>query len=332
MSSTLFDPPDPSLKRDSGSAPRPHPPLSHHGSQAVASVHRESNAHRPGASNVGRVARRYWKNRVAQVSLIFLFVIVIFVGAADVVAAWTGYRVDQGDLRHPLLPPLSDGHLLGTDVNGRDVLVRLAYGGRTSLLVAGVAAATTLCIGGLVGAVAGYAGGLIDTLLMRLVDVLMCLPGLSILILVSVLYQPGKYGLAILLAAIGWTGLARLVRAEVMSLRHRDYVLAARLLGGTDAHILRRHVVPNVLPTMIVWTSLAIPGLILTEAALSFLGFGVEIPTPSWGNMLEQAKDFYTESWLNVFIPGMAIYITVLVINLVGSGLRDAIDPRLIDE
>jgi len=332
MSSTIFEPSDPSLEPTSGPAHRPRPPLDRELSHANARASRGPDAQRRGPSNLGRVARRYWKNRVARVALMVLIAIVIFVVAADVVAAWTGYRVDQGDIRNPLLPPLSDGHLLGTDVNGRDVLVRLAYGGRTSLLVAGVAAATTLCIGGLVGSVAGYAGGPIDAVLMRVVDVLMCLPGLSLLILVSVLYQPGKYGLAILLAALGWTGLARLVRAEVMSLRYRDYVLAARLLGGTDAHILRRHVLPNVLPTMIVWTSLAIPGLILTEAALSFLGFGVEIPTPSWGNMLEQAKDFYTESWLNVFIPGLAIYVTVLAINLVGSGLRDAIDPRLIDE
>ena len=280
-------------------------------------------------SYLRRVGQRYRRNRVAFAALLVLGAIVAFVAAADLIAAATGHPYDEGGLRNTLLPPFSGGYLLGTDVNGRDILVRLAYGGRTSLVVAGVAALSTLGIGSVVGAVAGYFGGLLDAVLMRLVDVLLCLPGLSILILVSVLYQPGMYGLALLIAALGWTGVARLVRAEVWSLRHRDFVDAARVSGAGNGRIIARHILPNVVPTMIVWTSLAIPGIILSEAALSFLGFGVRIPTPSWGNMLEQAKDFYTESWTNVFIPGFAIYVTVLAVNLVGNGLRDAVDPRL---
>ena len=278
-----------------------------------------------------RLWRRYRHNRIAVAALIALLGIVVFVLAADLVAAAVGVPVDQGNIRNSLAPPFSGRHLLGTDVNGRDVLVRLAYGGRTSLLVAGLAAAVTLAIGGVVGAVAGYLGGPIDAILMRLVDVLLCLPGLSLLILVSALYQPGRIGLAVLLASLGWTGVARLVRAEVLSLRSRDFVTAARLSGAGLGWIIGRHILPNVLPTVIVWTSLAVPGLILTEAALSFLGFGVKIPSPSWGNMLEQAKDFYTASWTNVFIPGAAIYITVLAVQLIGNGLRDAVDPRLGD-
>ena len=278
-----------------------------------------------------RLWRRYRRNRVAMVALGVLMLIIAFVAAADLIAYLTGFPYHEGNLRNQLAPPFSSEHVLGTDVNGRDVLVRLAYGGRTSLLVAGLAAITTLGVGGGVGAAAGYFGGLTDAVLMRVVDVLLTIPGLSLLILISVLYQPGPIGLAFVLAGLGWAGIARMVRAEVLSLRRREYVDAARVIGASDRRIILGHILPNVFPIMAVWISLAIPGLILTEAALSFLGFGVEIPTPSWGNMLEQAKDFYTRSWTNVFIPGMMIYMTVLAINLVGSGLRDALDPRLYD-
>lgn len=135
--------------------------------------------------------------------------------------------------------------------------------------------------------------------------------------------------MAFILAAVGWTGVARLVRGEVLSLRERDFVDAARVLGASNARIITRHIFPNVIPIIVVWVSLAIPGFILTEAALSFLGLGVKVPTPSWGNMLQGARDYYTRSWTNVFIPGFMIYITVLAISLVGKGLRDALDPRL---
>ncbi len=294
-----------------------------HGRQAHGTSHFQ-----PGSWRRARSLRRFLANRVAVLALIVLLAIICFVLSAGAISALTGFSPARGDLRQPLLPPLTGGHLLGTDSSGRDLLVRLSYGGRTSLLVAGVAAFTTLIIGGGIGSLSGYAGGWVDTVLMRVVDVLLALPGLSILILISVLYQPGTIGLALLLAGLGWTGIARIVRGEVLSLRSRDFVDAARMSGAPDHYIIRRHILPNVLPTMVVWTSLAIPGLVLTEAGLSFLGFGVQIPTPSWGNMLEQAKDFYTDSWTNVFIPGCMIYATVLAISLVGNGLRDAIDPR----
>jgi peptide/nickel transport system permease protein len=158
---------------------------------------------------------------------------------------------------------------------------------------------------------------------------LLSLPGLAILLLVSTIYTPGPDGLALVIAVISWTGIARLIRGEVLSLRNRDFIDAARIIGASDARIIVRHIFPNVIPIIVVWISLAIPGLILTEAALSFLGFGVQIPTPSWGNMLEEASGFFTQSWWNVFLPGFLIYITVLAVNLVGIGLRDALDPRL---
>lgn len=272
---------------------------------------------------------RFRRNKVSMVAFVLMAVIVTFVLSAPLVSQLAGYGYEETSLRDPLRAPFSGDHLLGTDPVGRDILVRLAYGGRISLLVAGLAATITLAIGATVGAVAGYFGGYIDSVLMRTVDVLLCIPTFSLLILVSVLYQPGPVGLSFILAVFGWTGLARLIRGEVLSLRSRDYVEAARVLGSTNSRVIFRHIIPNVVPLMVIWVSLAIPALILAEAGLSFLGFGVRVPTPSWGNMLDGAKDYYTQSWTNVFIPGFAIYITVLAINLVGNGLRDALDPRL---
>jgi peptide/nickel transport system permease protein len=255
--------------------------------------------------------------------------IVLFALAADRIAAATGHSYWQGELRDQFLPPGSPGHLLGTDANGRDVLVRAAYGGRISLAVAILASTVLLAIGGAVGAAAGYFGGFVDAVLMRVVDVLLCVPGLPLLILAFTIYKPGPYGLALFIAVLGWAGGARLIRGEVLSLCSRDYVDAARVLGASHSRIIFLHLLPNVVPLMIVTLSLTLPGLILTEAALSFLGFGVQIPTPSWGNMLENAREYFTKSWTNVFIPGFLIFLTVLTISLVGNGLRDAMDPRL---
>jgi peptide/nickel transport system permease protein len=276
-----------------------------------------------------RAWRRLARDPVAIAGLAVFAAIVLFAVAADLISSLTGHTYWQGELREQFLPPLSPGHLLGTDANGRDVFVRAAYGGRISLAVAFLASAALLAIGGIVGAVSGYFGGFVDAVLMRIVDVLLCVPGLPILILVFTIYKPGPYGLALFIAALGWAGGARLIRGEVLSLRERDFVEAARVLGAPNGRIIFQHILPNVFPLLIVSLSLSLPGLILLEAALSFLGFGVQIPTPSWGNMLENAREYFTRSWPNVFIPGFFIFLTVLAISLVGNGLRDALDPRL---
>jgi peptide/nickel transport system permease protein len=275
--------------------------------------------------------RRLRRDRVGMAGLIGFALIILFALAADLIAGFTGHSYWQGELRDQFLGPFSPGHLLGTDANGRDVLVRAAYGGRISLAVAILASAVLLAIGGVVGAVSGYFGGFVDATLMRVVDVLLCVPGLPLLILAFTIYKPGPYGLALFIAALGWAGGARLIRGEVLSLRSRDYVEAARVLGASNSRIIFQHILPNVIPLLIVSLSLTLPGLILTEAALSFLGFGVQIPTPSWGNMLENAREYFTRSWTNVFIPGFLIFLTVLSISLVGNALRDALDPRLND-
>ena len=287
---------------------------------------------RPAAGYYARAWRRYRRNQVAVVALWLVIIIVLFTLAADLISAYvTGFDYRENHLDTRLSRPGEHGYILGSDGNGRDILTRLAYGGRVSLAVATLATLSTLFIGGTVGACAGYFGRFVDAALMRLADVLLSIPTLSLLILVAALYRPGYIALAIFIAAVGWPGVSRLVRGDVLSLRRREFIEAARVLGAPDRRILVRHLLPNAAPTMIIWGSQVIPGFILTEAALSFLGLGVRIPTPSWGNMLAEAQQVYRTNWTNVFIPGFMIFLTALSINLVGNGLRDAFDPRLKD-
>jgi peptide/nickel transport system permease protein len=289
----------------------------------VPRAHKTSGAY-------ARAWRRFRRNRVSMAFLLLLAAIVAFVLLADLISTYvTGFDYRENHLDRVLSGPGENGYILGSDGNGRDILTRLAYGGRVSMAVAVLATLTTLVIGGIVGLVAGYAGGFVDAVLMRLADVFLSIPSLSILILISALYRPNQYELAVVIALVLWPGISRIVRGEAMAIRGREYVDAARVTGAGDARIIRRHILPNVLPTMIVWASLVIPAFILTEAALSFLGLGVRPPTPSWGNMLAEAQPFYQTNWTNVFFPGFAIFLTALSINLVGNGLRDALDPRL---
>ena len=264
-----------------------------------------------------------------MVSLVVAAFILLFSFGAPVVSMMTGYDYATGDLRAKLLAPGEQGHVLGTDANGRDILTRLAYGGRVSMMVSVLAVFSALFIGSTIGSIAGYYGGFIDSLLMRFVDVIISIPGITILLLLSVWFRPGPVGLAFVIAGLSWTGIARLVRGEVLTLKNRDYIDAARVSGASNARIISRQLFPNVISIVIVWMSLALPSLILYEATLSYLGFGVRIPQPSWGNMLDEAKEFYRASWTYVFIPGFAIYIAALAFNLLGNGLRDALDPRL---
>lgn len=276
-----------------------------------------------------RAWSRFRRNKVAVVALIIVVAIVTFVLAAPLVSNYTGFNFSENHLSEKLTPPFTNDYVLGSDGNGRDVLTRLAYGGRVSLLVATLAAFSILVIGGTIGAVAGYFGGWIDAIAMRAADILLSIPTLILLILVSSFYQPSPTELALLIAVVSWAGVSRLIRGEVLSLKNTDYVDAARVIGASNGRIIWKHLFPNVVPMIVVWASLVIPTLILVEATLSYLGLGVRPPQPSWGNMLQDAKQFVRQSWTLVFIPGFMIYITVLCINLVGSGLRDALDPKL---
>lgn len=284
---------------------------------------------RPIEGNWHRAWRRFRTNRVALFSLVVLIAIFLFAILAPVVSYFTGFTYYENHLAQKLARPGQDGYILGSDGNGRDLLTRLAYGGRVSLLVAGLATASLIVLGGLIGSVSGYFGGVIDSVLMRAADVLLSIPVLVLLILVSSFFHPAPWELALLIAVVSWPGISRLVRGEVIGLKNREFVEASRVIGASNARIIVRHLLPNVVPIIIVWASLAIPSLILTEATLSYLGLGVQAPQPSWGNMLQEAKQFVRQSWTFVFLPGFMIFITALCAYLVGLGLRDALDPRL---
>lgn len=278
--------------------------------------------------------RRAWRtlrhDKVAMVSLVVCIFMLVFSFGAPIVSRIVGHDYQTGNLANYLKPWFQTwDHPLGTDANGRDILVRLAYGGRVSMTVAVLAMVFALLIGVTLGAVAGFFGGFLDSAIMRFVDVIISIPTIALLLLISVWWRPSEYGLAVLIALLGWTGLARLIRGEVLSLKNRDYVDAARVIGANNRTIISRHIFPNVISIVIVWASLALPSLIIYEATLSYLGFGVRIPTPSWGNMLDEAYQFIQLNWSYAFLPGFAIFVTALAFNLLGIGLRDALDPRL---
>ncbi len=282
------------------------------------------------AGNARRAWRRFRRNRVAVVSLVVLIAIIVFSLSAGLISTYvTGFDYEENHLDFARSHPGEHGYLLGSDANGRDVLTRLAYGGRVSLVFATMAALATLVIGSAVGLVAGFAGRWTDSLLMRFADVLLSIPSISILVLVSSIYRPGYFMLALIFSLLLWPGVSRIVRGETIALRNQPFIDAARVCGATNKRLVSRHILPNVLPIMLIWASQVIPAFIITEAALSFLGLGVQPPRPSWGNMLLEAQNYYMTNWTNVFLPGMMIFLTALSINLIGNGLRDALDPRM---
>jgi peptide/nickel transport system permease protein len=240
----------------------------------------------------------------------------------------TPYSPDDLDAWHVLLPP-SAAHWMGTDELGRDVLTRIIYGARISLKVGFVAVGISAVVGTVAGLLAGYFGSWVDQLLMRMVDVMLCFPTFFLILAVIAMLEPSIWYIMIVIGLTGWMGVARLVRAEVLSLREREFVLAARGLGASHFRIIFRHILPNALSPVLVTATLGVAGAILTESALSFLGIGVQPPTPSWGNMLTAGKDYLEFAWWLSLFPGLAILVTVIAYNLVGEGLRDALDPRL---
>jgi peptide/nickel transport system permease protein len=232
------------------------------------------------------------------------------------------------DLKEVLMPPSSD-HYLGTDTLGRDVLSRIIYGSRVSLKVGFVAVGLATLIGLFIGALAGYYGGWVDSVLMRLVDLMLCFPAFFLILAVIAVLEPSIWNIMAVIGLTSWMGVARLVRAEFLSLREREFVTAARALGAGDARLILRHMLPNALAPVMVSATLGVAGAILTESALSFLGLGVQPPTPSWGNILTAGKDNIEIAWWLSVFPGLAILVTVMSYNLLGEGIREAIDPRL---
>jgi peptide/nickel transport system permease protein len=231
-------------------------------------------------------------------------------------------------MRNTLAAP-SSTHWLGTDEFGRDQFVRLLYGARISLSIGLLAAAVSLTVGVSLGGIAGFYGRRVDDLVVWATSTLRAIPILFLLILIGALFRPGPEGLAILIGAISWAGIARVVRGQVLTLRERDYMLAARSVGAQDGRLLLRHILPNVVSIAVVILGQDIGAVILTESALSYLGLGVAPPNASWGNMLSNAQRFLSSALWLVVAPGACIFSTVLALYLVADGLRDALDPRL---
>jgi len=233
----------------------------------------------------------------------------------------------QQNLTGQLLAP-SWSHWMGTDQFGRDVFSRLLYGSRISLAVGVVAVSIYVLIGTTIGSIAGYYGGLVDGVLMRFVDIMLSIPTFFLILMVIAFVGPNIMNVMIVIGLTSWTDVARLVRGEILSLKEREFILAARVIGMKDSRIIMRHLLPNAMGPVLIVSTLGIGGAILVESSLSFLGLGVQPPTASWGNMLLEGKEHLTDAWWLVTFPGCAIFLTVLGFNLLGEGLRDFWDPR----
>jgi peptide/nickel transport system permease protein len=299
----------------------------------------------PTISLKGEVWRQLRRDRLALAGLVVLAVLLVTALLGKLLTEWV-VVFDPTLVRLPekLLPPLAPAgagglpadwvpvfgrYLLGTDDLGRDVFARMLQGSFVSLSIGFVAVSIELAIGLLLGGLAGFYGGRVDALIMRFTDVMLCFPTFFLILTVVALLPPSIWNIMIVIGATSWMGTCRFVRAELMALREQDFVRAARALGLSDARVIFRHMIPNAVAPVLVSATLAVASAILTESALSYLGFGVQPPNASWGNILSDGRTFLFDApWLFV-IPGLAILLVVLAFNLVGEGLRDALNPRL---
>ncbi len=270
-------------------------------------------------------AERLRRDRLALTGLVVIALFGFVALAAPLLAPYDPKDFSQDRI---LLGP-SARHWCGTDAVGRDVLSRMMFGTRVSLAVGFVSVGISVVIGVLLGAAAGHYGGAVDAAVMRLVDIMLCFPSMFLILAVIAFVGPGIWNVMAVIGLTGWMGVCRLVRAEILSIRERDYVTAARALGAGPARIIFRHLLPNALGPVLVAAVLGVAGAILTESALSFLGLGVQPPTPTWGNILAEGRANMDIAWWLSIFPGLAIMATMLAYNLFGEGLRDALDPRI---
>ncbi len=271
---------------------------------------------------------RFKHNKLALSGLIVILVLTIQACFAPFIAP---YNPSEQNIANRLSPP-SGKHFLGTDELGRDVFSRIVYGTRISLSVGFVAVGVAVLIGTLLGLWAGFFGGWVDNLIMRLVDIMLCFPTFFLILMVIAFLSPNIFNIMLVIGLTSWSGLTRLIRGECLSMREREFIQAARLAGLKNNRIIFVHLLPNVFTPILVFATLGIGSAILTESALSFLGLGVQPPTPSWGNILTAGKDYIHTAWWLSFFPGLAILITVLAYNLLGEGLRDILDPKMGDK
>ncbi len=281
-------------------------------------------------SPFARIRRRFFSNTLgvlAALGLLALTVTAATFFAFNLIVVHYPADPDATVLGDKLLPP-SKEHLLGTDNLGRDVLSRVLHGSYVSLYVGFVAVIVSLTIGVVVGAVSGYFGGWVDGLVMRMVDAIMCFPSFFLILTAVALLGPSITNIIVVIGLVSWTGTARLVRAEFLTLRESEYVRAARTLGQSRTRIIFRHILPNAAAPLFVSAVLGVPGAILTEASLSYLGFGVQPPQPTWGNIIADGKPYLLDAWWLILFPGLAIMLTALAFYLTGDALRQAVASR----
>ena len=271
------------------------------------------------------IGKRFSRNRLSVIGAVTVLLLITISLLAPFIAPYDPTAID---VRHTLSPP-SKTHLLGTDELGRDLLSRIIWGSRVSLKVGFVAVGIAIVIGIVIGAIAGFYGGKVDAILMRFVDIMLAFPTFFLILAVIAILEPNIFTIMAVIGITSWMEVARLVRAEFLSLKERDFVGAARAVGVSDTRLIFRHILPNALSPVFVAATFGVAGAILIESGLSFLGLGVQPPDPSWGNILTAGKDNIEIAWWLSLYPGLAILITVLSYNLVGEGLRDALDPRL---
>lgn len=267
---------------------------------------------------------RILSNKIAVISICFILMIVLIALLAPIIVPYDPYKINV----YKVLEPPSKEHLFGTDELGRDVFSRVLYGARVSLKVGIIAMGIAIITGTLLGSIAGYYGGFIDSLIMRIVDVMLSFPTLFLILAIVAVLEPNIYIIMAVIGLTGWMDVARLVRAEVLSLKEREFVLASKAIGASSIRIIFKHILPNAIYPVIVAATFAVGGAILIESGLSFLGLGIQPPEPSWGGILSVGKDYITVAWWMSFFPGIAIFLTVLSFNLFGEALRDALDPN----
>lgn len=262
---------------------------------------------------------------MAMAGFVFIAAMIAFAVFAPFIAPCDPSAIDTSSI----LTAPSRSHILGTDTLGRDIFSRIVYGSRISLSIGFIAVGIAVLIGIFFGSVAGYYGGRIDSVIMRFVDIMLCFPAFFLILAVIAILEPSIFNIMAVIGLTGWMGIARLIRAEILSLKERDFVAAARVMGASDAWIILRHLIPNAIGPIMVSATLGIGGAILIESALSFLGIGVQPPVPSWGNILMDGKSTLGVAWWLTVFPGLFILFTVLSYNILGEGLRDLFEPRL---
>jgi ABC-type dipeptide/oligopeptide/nickel transport system permease subunit len=306
---------------------RPQKAAASEGPSAGAAAGRKVLADLGGETLLGDILRSFRQNKTALAGLSVVLVLAFLAVAAPLVTPCDPYGMNLDD---QFLEPSAE-HWFGTDRFGRDLFTRVVYGARISLLVGLVPSVITVFLGGFLGVLSGYAGGRTDFLIMRLADVVMAFPSLLLALVVMYTLGASLFNIFIALSLVGWAGVARVVRSQVLSLKEMEFVEAARAIGVRDTVIMARHIFPNCLPVLIVLFTLRIPEAIMFEASLSFLGVGAQPPTPSWGLLVSRGKEFlFSAPWVAI-LPGVAIFVTVLAFNFMGDGFRDAIDPYMKD-